>query len=341
MTSTARRVQRLQGNGHGVTALLGAWVVSGVFIDGWAHFNRPGLETFFTPWHALLYSGAAALFGWLLLPVRATTSRDRLWTVAATGTFAAGGLGDLIWHEFFGVETGLDALVSPTHLLLLTGGILGVTAPLRENRGHPLEDRQGAWPVVGSVTLAAALAAFFLLYASPFTSDAPTLALTTIPEGAPGHQEAEVPAMAGLAAYLVATAVVVIPLLMLHTRRSLPFGSVTLLVTTVATLSTAVTQFQQPAAPVAALLAGLGADLALRASRLPKSAAVQLLGAGVPLLLWSAQLSGLAVTADVAWPPELVAGVVVLSSLFGGVLALLTAPAPQGRAPRATTASAS
>ena len=50
-----------------VTVLLGAWVVGGMFVDGWAHFNRPGLETFSAPWHAILYSGAAVLFGWLLL----------------------------------------------------------------------------------------------------------------------------------------------------------------------------------------------------------------------------------------------------------------------------------
>ena len=61
-----------------ITVVAGAWVVLGVFVDGWAHFNRPGLETFFTPWHALLYSGAAALFGWLLLPTATVTRRDRV-----------------------------------------------------------------------------------------------------------------------------------------------------------------------------------------------------------------------------------------------------------------------
>lgn len=340
MLSTVPRMQRLERSRHGVTVLLGAWLVLGVFIDGWAHFNRPGLETFFTPWHGLLYSGAAALFGWLLLPAFNTGDRDRRWAVTAAAIFTAGGLGDLIWHEILGVEAGLDALVSPTHLLLLTGGILGLTAPLRDGRGPHSKDRGGAWPAVGSVTLATALSAFFLLYASPFTSGAPTLALTTIPEGSPGHQQAEVPAAAGLAAYLVATAVVVVPLLVLHTRRALPFGSITLLVTSIATLSTAVTQFQQPAAPVAALLAGFSADLVLRASRLAQQVALQLIGAGVPLLLWTAQLSALAVTADIEWPPELVAGVVVLSSLFGGALALLTRPASHERAYRDTTAAA-
>src|SRR6266540_1124519 len=33
--------------------------------DGWAHLNAPELESFFTPWHLALYSGFAALAGWI------------------------------------------------------------------------------------------------------------------------------------------------------------------------------------------------------------------------------------------------------------------------------------
>lgn len=318
---------------QGVTVLAGAWLVGGVFVDGWAHFNRPGLETFFTPWHALLYSGAAALFGWLLLPGRTLAVTDRVWTVAAAGIFATGGLGDLLWHQALGVETGLDALVSPTHLLLLLGGLIGVTAPLRETRDQPSAGLRAGLPVLGSITLAAALGAFFLLYVSPFASDAPTVALTAIPEGAPGHQEAEAPVIAGLAAYVVSTAVVVIPVLVLLSRRLLPFGGITVLVTTVATLSTAVTQFEQPAAPLAAAVAGLGADVVGWTSRrLPVAAQLPVIGAALPLLLWTAQLGALALTAEVRWPAELLIGAPVLSAMLGAVLGVLATP-PADRPP--------
>ena len=37
-----------------VTELLGLWLLLAVFLDGWAHLNVPGLETFFTPLHAAL-----------------------------------------------------------------------------------------------------------------------------------------------------------------------------------------------------------------------------------------------------------------------------------------------
>ena len=313
--------------GHGVTLLAGAWVVLGVFVDGWAHINRSGFETFFTPWHALLYSGAAVLFGWLLFPGRPVSRRDRVWAVVAAATFTAGGGGDLLWHEIFGVETGLDALVSPTHLLLLAGGLLGITAPLREGRGPQSAGTSGALPALLSVTLAAALSAFFLLYVSPFTSDAPTLVLTSIPEGAPGHGEAEAPAVVGLAGYLVTTVLVVMPLLWLRTHRTLPFGGITLLVTAVATLSAAVTQFEQPLAPLAALLAGVGSDVIARAAdRLPAAARLPLVGAVIPLLLWSAQLTALALTAGVRWPAELVIGAPILSAMLGAALGLLARP---------------
>lgn len=326
-TSSAGRGETYSGRRQVVTVLAGSWVVLGVFIDGWAHFNRPSLETFFTPWHGLLYSGAAALFGWLLLPSPSVARRDRVWAVAAAAIFTAGGLGDLAWHQTFGVETGIDALVSPTHLLLMLGGLLGLTAPLRESRQQRLEGFRAALPVLGSVTLAAALSAFFLLYVSPFAADAPTMALTTIPEGAPGHEAAEAPAVAGLAAYLVSTAVVVIPVLLLRIRGVLPFGAITVLVTSVATLSAAVTQFEQPAAPIAALIAGLVADAVVRSGRnLPASTQLPAIGAAVPLLLWGAQLLTLAVTTGVRWPAELLIGVVLLSTMFGAVLGLLAVP---------------
>jgi hypothetical protein len=48
-----------------VTAGLSAWVVAGMVLDAWAHQNLSRLETFFTPWHAVLYSGVAAVMAWM------------------------------------------------------------------------------------------------------------------------------------------------------------------------------------------------------------------------------------------------------------------------------------
>ena len=48
-----------------VTTMFGIWLILGLFTDGWAHLNLPGLETFFTPWHGVLYSGFVAGALWL------------------------------------------------------------------------------------------------------------------------------------------------------------------------------------------------------------------------------------------------------------------------------------
>ena len=42
-----------------VYMLCGLWMITGLYIDGWAHgAEKP--ETFFTPWHLVLYSGFGA-----------------------------------------------------------------------------------------------------------------------------------------------------------------------------------------------------------------------------------------------------------------------------------------
>ena len=42
-----------------VTTVLSVWFVLGLFLDAYAHADAPELETFFTPWHAVFYSGFA------------------------------------------------------------------------------------------------------------------------------------------------------------------------------------------------------------------------------------------------------------------------------------------
>jgi hypothetical protein len=99
-----------------IVVLLSTWWVGGVFLDGWAHNHLPFLETIFTPWHAVLYSGflVTGLFlvgvvvknhfqgyPWLRsLPPGYQTS---LWGVCI---FAIGGVFDLTWHLLFGIEKG-------------------------------------------------------------------------------------------------------------------------------------------------------------------------------------------------------------------------------------------
>jgi hypothetical protein len=318
----------------GVAALLGVWLISGVYADGWAHLNVGGLDSFFTPWHGVLYSGftAAALWiGWMTwrrrrsgrgLPASVPAGYGR--GVVGIAVFAAGGVADMIWHLMFGIEAGVDALVSPTHLVLLTGGSLLLASPLRAAllRSGVIPQRlTEAWPAVVSLGTVTALAGFFLSYVSVFTQPTATLPLTTIPEGAPGHLEAELPATVGLAGYLIGTALIVVPLLLVRRRGPLPTGTVFGVVAFVAVPATALSEMRWVVPAAAALLGSLIVEALLWLR--PKATAVAI-AIGVPAAVWSGQLAGLALGGDLGWDVEMWAGVVVLSMFVGYLLAALT-----------------
>src|SRR3546814_13041177 len=66
---------------------FGLWMVVGVFLDGWAHDNAKP-DSFFTPWHGVLYSGIAASAAvYVLASMRA---RSAAWTILLDPTLGLG-----------------------------------------------------------------------------------------------------------------------------------------------------------------------------------------------------------------------------------------------------------
>lgn len=325
-----------------ITGILGAWLLLSVFLDGWAHMNLDGAETFFTPWHAALYAGLGMMSAWVAglawrgrrpdAPLARALPQGYGVTVTGIAAFSLGGLLDLAWHEVFGIEVALDALVSPTHLLLGAGGLLILGTGLRSQRASK---RSESWrwttPAMLSLLLVTALAAFFLIYTSAFVMSAPTREFVPLPEGAPGHGESELPVIAALAGYIVTTVLLIVPVLLVLTSGSpAPRLTVTTVAATVAWLSVAMVGF--PAGAVAgAAGATLGAGLAdvarvwlpvrLDRRRLPIEAAA------IAGLLWAGQLAGLAVAQGLRWPVSLWLGAVVLSGGVAAGLAVLRGPA--------------
>lgn len=333
---TGRLTEGSSTGEDGVAALLGVWLIGGVYADGWAHLNVGGLDDFFTPWHGVLYGGftaSAIWLGWMIWR-RRRQGRSLFSAVpngygrglAGIAVFAAGGLGDMLWHLAFGIEAGVDALVSPTHLVLLVGGALLLSSPLRATlrRNSALPRRFAeAWPAMVSLGTVTALAGFFLSYLSVFTQPTATLPLTTIPEGAPGHLEAELPATVGLAGYLVGTALIAVPLLLVRRQGPLSTGTVAVVVGFVAIPAAALSEMRWATPAVAAVVASLLLEMALRSW---PSASTVALGVAVPAVVWSGQLVGLALDGQLGWGVEMWAGVVVLSMLTGFLLAALTRP---------------
>ena len=122
-------------------AALSAWFFGGLFLDGWAHTHGRVDSSFFTPWHAVLYSGHLAVFLLLLAALAVNRARGLSWYDALPSGYGLSllgavlwipsGIGDLLWHTLFGIEVSVEALFSPTHLMLAFSGALVVSGPLR------------------------------------------------------------------------------------------------------------------------------------------------------------------------------------------------------------------
>lgn len=319
-----------------VTAGLGVFLVGGVFTDGWAHFNRPGLETFFTPWHAVLYSSLGVMAAWLAVvawrasggnPKRIRTTLPPGYGLAVVGAivFGAGGMGDLVWHQLFGIEIAIDALLSPTHLMLGAGGLLILSTAMRA-QGLLGNSRKGEWTVPARLSLALTLAlvVFFLLYVSAFAQPGPLEGFTPTPENDPGHEAAELPVIASLAAYLLTTMVITLPLLvMMRGSGRAPRGGATLVVAAVAALPVIVMEL--PSAPLAgavgAIVGAIVWEFAAPASqaRMPEHTAAWAAPAGLIFLVWVGHLAGLAFADAVRWPVSMWSGMVVLATLLAAI----------------------
>ena len=333
--SADRSRARLSRNEDLLTVAFAAWMIVGLFVDGWAH-NNDKPESFFTPWHGLFYSGFFASALW----IGAKTSWGRAvppgYGIGAAGVvvFAGGGVFDLVWHSIFGIELDLEALISPSHLVLFVGALMLLTSPLRSAWSDPSSRAptlSGLLPALLSVTLVSATLGFFLMPFSPFISNGATsapyrfLAENPTPLNAWLAEEIRI---VGLASFLITTVVLMAPTLLLARRWPLPPGSVTLLFGTVAVLMSALLGFRMAPTLLAAVAGGFAGDLLARrlrpsASR-PRS--FWAFGAAVPAVLWLAYFGVLAASADVGWPVELWGGITVLSALAGFGLALLMVP---------------
>jgi len=317
-----------------VVVLLAGWMVGGIHLDAWAHHRiAETLETFFTPWHGVLYSGflalAALLVGRTLLGMRG----GLVWRQAipmgyelsllGVALFMVGGVGDMLWHIAFGIEVNVEALLSPTHLLLALGGSLMVTGPVRAAVGQ----RTAPWPALVSLAFLLSLLSFFTAYASPISDG--QLALGIRP---PDPETASFLEGKGVAAILLQTFTLVGVVLYAARRWILPFGAVTTIFGLSSLLTIAVHQdwFLLPSV----LLTGLLAD-ALYARLRPGSghpSSLQGFAFILPVLFYTLYFLTLQLSGGIWWRVHLWAGAIVMAGIAGWLLSLV-AVEPDKRAP--------
>ena len=89
-----------------VVVLLGFWFLGGLFLDGWAHHHIPELESFFTPWHAVFYSGFLAVAAFLTASAIRNHKQGYSWRYAVPRGYEHAILGVLIFLE---VNESFDA----------------------------------------------------------------------------------------------------------------------------------------------------------------------------------------------------------------------------------------
>ncbi len=142
-------------------AFCSVWISSGFFLDAWAHGHVP-VETFFTPYHGVFYSGMLAMIvvlGAYWMRHRGFPPGYRL-AVLGIPIFILAGIGDLIWHELLGIEEGVDALLSPTHQCLGLGIFFLASGPIRS----VLADRANSTTLRTQLPLVLSLVAWLTLF---------------------------------------------------------------------------------------------------------------------------------------------------------------------------------
>jgi hypothetical protein len=315
-------------------ALLSAWMICGIHLDAWAH-HQFEVETFFTPWHGVLYSGflalAAVLAGTFVINIR----KGRTWRQAmpigyelsllGVAVFMAGGIGDMIWHIVFGIEVNVEALLSPTHLMLALGGAFIVTGPIRAAWARVGRGWNIFLPALLSLALLLSVLSFFTSYANPLSDAA-------LAQGSRPTTEDELFLTQGVGvAGILIQAALMMGVILVAVRRwerdgQLPFGSLTVVLALSSLLTISVHE-EWRLLPLA-VFSGLAADLLLYWLK-PSTArptAFRWFAFAVPTIFYTLYIATLALTGGIWWTIHLWAGAIVLAGVVGWLLSYAFVP---------------
>jgi hypothetical protein len=316
--------------------VLSAWLVSGAFVDGWAHTHGKVDATFFTPWHAVFYTGFVAAAGYLGVHALRNLVRGYPWQALLPSgyglslfgalLFWLGGVGDLLWHSLFGLEKDVEALLSPTHLLLACGVWCIASGPFRA-AWQRAEASAPAWkqqaPMLLSLTCMLSTCTFITQIAHPIAN----LWAAGSPR-APRWLFEEM----GVVSCLLDAALLMGLILLALRRWTLPPGALTL----VLALNSMAMGFlyYRGAYPwlqvVARVAAGVVADGLLQwlrpAERQPGG--LRLFAFVVPVVVTALYFLAVQSTAGIWWSVHLWAGTVMLTGVVGLLLSYLLVPPP-------------
>src|SRR6266851_9755654 len=310
-------------------AMLAAVFVGGLFLDGWAHTHGRVDQSFFTPWHAVFYAGYVAVASVLAASLLRNHARGYSWLRAVPAgyepsllgalIFAVGGMTDLIWNTLFGIETGVEALLSPTHLALALGLGLIASGPVRAawRRSEPVSGWATQGPMLLALTSTLSVLTFFTEYAHPLVYAA----------AGRGHPYGGAEGL-GVASVLLQTALLMAIVLLTARIGALPRGGLTLIVTlNAAAMGVLNFSGDYPLALVVGV-AGLRVDALY--TRLHPSAATptawRLFAFALPATFYLCYFLALMLTEGIAWSVHLWVGSIMLAGIAGWLLSYLLLP---------------
>jgi hypothetical protein len=339
VTTSVERPQPVEGVTTGRTAftarerwvllVASAWLVIGLQLDAYAHATTPELETFWTPWHGVLYSGIAAsgfTLLWIMKPrlPRIPTYRSLLALPNALripmGGMAAllvGGGVDTLWHNIFGIEKNLEIFVSPSHELIILGMVLVAMGPALMTATVP-----GRVLTIGGAFLVGISALFSVLPLHIYSLHATALGFMHLGSGeaVPDVYSNDAQLVHG---YLFSTVLLLTPILMIGRRWRLPFGLPSLLVAIPALLMHLMFNSERAWWPqLTVAIAAVAVELVLRVVNslvtVPANARWIGLGLLAPPIVWGAVLLvGSIETGRVGWNVHMVSGLLTLTALTG------------------------
>jgi hypothetical protein len=339
--------------------VLGMWCFTGMSIDAWGHKHGEVNDSFFTPWHAIWYSGFTAFAGFITYSLlrlhdgplpRSPASVKRFLAsmpagygvgVAGMVVFSLAGFGDMLWHTFLGIEGGTDILLSTTHLGLAAGLALSLMTPFWAAwhvEGSGEEGLSSQLPMIFGLAGAWSVLTLFTSYIHPQTISFYDIcsSLPQCPENGAGLEK-------GVSAILLQSAILS-GVVMLYLRRWKPdFGAFTILL---GFNGIAIAAF----APgdlgvawkhiVAPLLAGLVIDLAYWKLQPDSSRKLKIFAFIVPALqtiIWMLTLlyqtgwqyvvvGGYPVMSPLGWTVHATFGAIFLAGSVGVLMSIVTDP---------------
>lgn len=319
-----------------LVVLSSLWLFAGLYLDGWAHNNIPEqIDSFFTPWHLILYSGYAVSavilgvtyilnlrrgYGWLQALPRAYMT-----SLLGVIIFAVAGNLDFVWHWLFGFEENVEALVSPSHLSLAVGGVMMMSGPLRAARERSgLQTDKISWRAFLSLFVVVGVFTFFTQFSNAFSH--PHIFVGKAPLGDTYFWD-----VALISYVLIPTMLLMSAIIMVVLRWKLPFGSLTLLLAGNSTLMLLMTwrySHEQWFTLIAAVIGGLLADVLLVTLK-PSATRVSTLrwfSFLVPAIFFLAYFLSLILTQGIWWNSNMWLGMIFFSGIIGLGLSWLAIP---------------